>query len=123
MLENIPGRFGDVGVLRQLFDAVPGLSWHLDVGHANLNAPANVTPELLAAFSERLVHVHLSDNKGGDADLHLPLGVGTIDWGWAIGLLKRSGFDDTITLEVFSPDDEYLAISRRKVRQLWDEVG
>jgi sugar phosphate isomerase/epimerase len=121
MLENIPGLFGDPQVLLSLFDKLPNLLWHLDVGHANLGSTTNRTPDLLAALPGRLVHVHLSDNKGGDADLHLPIGVGTIDWRWAIDLVKRSGFDDTITLEVFSPDDDYLAISRRKVRQLWDE--
>jgi sugar phosphate isomerase/epimerase len=123
MLENIAGIFGQPSVLRQVYERLPDLAFHLDVGHANLGAPANLTPDLLAALPGRLAHVHLSDNKGGDADLHLPLGVGTIDWRWAIDLLKRYGFDDTITLEVFSPDDEYLAISRRKVRQMWDEAG
>jgi sugar phosphate isomerase/epimerase len=123
MLENVAGLFGQPSVLRHVFERLRDLAFHLDVGHANLGGSANLTPELLTALPGRLAHVHLSDNKGGDADLHLPLGVGTIDWRWAIDLLKRSGFDDTITLEVFSPDDEYLAISRRKVRQLWDEVA
>jgi sugar phosphate isomerase/epimerase len=123
MLENIAGIFGQPVVLRQVFERLPDLDFHLDVGHANLGTPANLTPDLLETLPGRLAHVHLSDNKGGDADLHLPLGVGTIDWRWAIDVLKRSGFDDTITLEVFSPDDEYLAISRRKVRHLWDAAG
>ena len=122
MLENVSGVFGRVETLRKMFDQLPDLEWHLDVGHANLGSATNTTPALLAALPGRLAHVHLSDNKGGDADLHLPLGAGTIDWRWAIDVLKRSGFDDTITLEVFSPDDEYLSISRRKVRQLWDEA-
>jgi sugar phosphate isomerase/epimerase len=121
MLENISGLFGEPDVLRKVFDRLPDLAWHLDVGHANLGGGPNRTPALLAALPGRLAHVHLSDNKGGDADLHLPIGAGTIDWRWAIGVLKKSGFDDTVTLEVFSPDDEYLAISRRKVRQMWDE--
>lgn len=123
MLENIHGLFGQVDALRGIFERLPDLAWHLDVGHANLGGATNTTPDLLAALPGRLAHVHLSDNKGGDADLHLPIGAGTIDWRWAINLLKRSGFDDTITLEVFSPDDDYLSISRRKVRQLWDEAS
>jgi sugar phosphate isomerase/epimerase len=121
MLENIPELFGEPELLRQVFERLPDLGWHLDVGHANLGGGPNRTPGLLAALPGRLVHVHLSDNKGGGADLHLPIGAGTIDWRWAIDVIRKSGFDDTITLEVFSPDDEYLAISRRKVRQLWDE--
>lgn len=121
MLENIPGPFNQVDSLTRVFTAVPGLRWHLDVGHANLGTLANSSGDLLAAIGSHLVHVHLSDNKGGDADLHLPLGVGTIDWRWAVGLLKQHGYDGTITLEVFSPDADYLALSRRKLRQLWDE--
>lgn len=120
MVENIPGLFSQVEMLRRLLDAAPGLAWHLDVGHANLATPANLSEQLLQAFADRLVHVHLSDNKGGDADLHLPLGAGTIDWRWVIDTLKRHHYDGTITLEVFSPDTEYLAISRRKLRHLWD---
>jgi sugar phosphate isomerase/epimerase len=90
MLENVPGRFNQVDVLRRVFDAVPSLAWHLDVGHANLGVPANATGSLLEALASRLAHVHLSDNKGGDADLHLPIGAGTIDWRWAIGLLSAT---------------------------------
>jgi len=123
MLENISGVFGQANILQSIFERLPDLAWHLDVGHANLGSATNTTPDLLAGLRGQLAHVHLSDNKGGDADLHLPIGVGTIDWRWAIGLLKRAGFDDTVTLEVFSPDDEYLSISRQKVRRLWDEAA
>ena len=122
MAENIPGLFNSPETLRRLFDSVPGLAWHLDVGHANLGAPGNATQRLIESCGDRLVHVHLSDNKGGDADLHLPLGAGTIDWRWVVSVLKHAGYDDTITLEVFSPDAEYLAMSRRKLRQLWNET-
>jgi sugar phosphate isomerase/epimerase len=122
MLENVPGPYNGVETLRGVFSAVPTLGWHLDVGHANLGVPANVTGPLLDAFADRLRHVHVSDNRGGDADLHLPIGAGTIDWKAAIGHLKRHGYDGTITLEVFSPDRDYLAMSREKVRRLWDET-
>ena len=119
IVENIPGMFGRVDVLRRLLDSVPTLGFHLDVGHANLGVPRNVTPELLDAFADRLAHVHFSDNKGGDADLHLPLGAGLIDWSDMIRHLKRHGYDGTITLEVFSDDPEYLHYSARKLRALW----
>ena len=121
MLENIPGLFNTVASLKVVFDTMPSLGWHLDVGHANLGSKDNSTAVLLDALSSRLCHVHFSDNKGGDADLHLPLGAGTIDWKWAIRQLKRRGYDATITLEVFSPDVDYLVASQRKVRALWDE--
>jgi sugar phosphate isomerase/epimerase len=120
MLENIPGPFNQVENLSRIFEAVPELGWHLDVGHANLGSPTNASEALLAAFGGRLAHVHFSDNKGGDADLHLPLGVGNIDWSRAVRLLKQHHYDGAITLEVFVPDDEYVTLSRQKLRRLWD---
>ncbi len=123
MLENLPGMFGRVDVLKAIFDALPTLAFHLDVAHANLLVPANHSEALLGAFASRLAHVHLSDNKGGDRDLHLPLGAGLIDWPWVVKLLKRHGYDDTITLEVFSQDHDYLILSAQKLRKLWAEQG
>lgn len=121
MLENIPGPFNQVPVLTRIFAAVPALGLHLDVGHANLGVPANVTGALLEAFSDRLRHVHFSDNRGGEADLHLPMGAGNVDWKAAVELLKKHGYDGTITLEVFTPDRDYLDLSAAKVRRLWNE--
>ena len=121
MLENLPGTFNRPAELRRILDAVPNLGFHLDVGHANLQTPTNLTEELLAACGDRLLHVHLSDNFGGDADLHLPLGAGQIDWRWVVRALRRARYDGTITLEVFSPDRDYLLLSRDKLRRLWNE--
>jgi sugar phosphate isomerase/epimerase len=67
-----------------------------------------------------LKHVHLHDNKGGSSDLHLPLGAGTIDAAHYVRSLKRHGYDETITLEVFTPDRHHLAYSRDLLRSLWD---
>lgn len=123
MLENLPGPFNRVDVLRRLLDAIPDLGLHLDVGHANLRTPRILTAELLAAFHTRLAHVHFSDNRGGDDDLHLPLGAGRIDWPETIRLLIGHGYAGTITLEVFSPDSDYLALSREKVLRLWTQAA
>lgn len=122
MVENMPTMFGRVDVLKRLFDRVPALGFHLDAAHANLNVPRNSTPELLDAFADRLAHVHFSDNKGGDWDLHLPLGAGLIDWPAIVRDLKRHGYDGTITLEVFGDDPEYLYYSARKLRALWAQA-
>lgn len=122
MLENLPGLYGRPDVLERTLDAVPSLGFHLDVGHSNLLVPANNADALLERLASRLVHVHLSDNRGGDRDLHLPLGAGLIDWPWVVKLLKAHGYDGTITLEVFSPDRDYLALSGRKLRALWAET-
>jgi sugar phosphate isomerase/epimerase len=122
MLENPPRRYNRAIELRPIFDAVPGLGFHLDVGHANLATPYNRTQELAANFIDRLEHIHVSDNKGGDDDLHLPLGVGNINWRWVVAVLKNAGYDGTITVEVFSEDEDYLVMSMNKLRTLWQEV-
>jgi sugar phosphate isomerase/epimerase len=121
MIENMAPHFNSPRELSVVFAAAPDLQFHLDVGHANLQTEHNQTVELATIFADRLIHVHFSDNNGGDLDLHLPLGVGKIDWRWIVHILKRVNYDDTITLEVFAHDREYLVISRDKLRKLWNE--
>jgi sugar phosphate isomerase/epimerase len=76
----------------------------------------------LEAFGPRLRHVHLHDNKGGSADLHLPLGAGTLDAARYVRCLKAAGYDGTITLEVFTPDRQFFVYSRDVLRRLWNEA-
>ncbi len=122
MIENLPGDFNNAHQLGELLDPLPELMLHLDIGHANLLVPHNTTEEILRAHGRRLRHVHLHDNKGGHMDLHLPLGAGTLDYRHALQALQDCGFDDTITLEVFTPDRRHLAYSRDVLRQTWDEL-
>ncbi|MEA2553392.1 MAG: hypothetical protein QOJ65_1568 [Fimbriimonadaceae bacterium] len=119
MVENIPGEFNNAKNLGDLLDPVPDLGLHLDIGHCNLLVPANTSGEILAKYGQRLKHVHIHDNNGGAADLHLPLGVGSMDVPKEVGLLKRTGYDGTITLEVFAEDKHYLEYSRDLLKQLW----
>ena len=123
MIENLPGTFNTVMQLSELMDPLPELGLHLDIGHANLLTDRNTTGDLLTAFGSRLRHVHLHDNKGGSADLHLPLGAGTIEVAHYIDLLQAAGYDGTITLEVFSPDRHHLEYSRDVLRRQWDEAA
>jgi sugar phosphate isomerase/epimerase len=122
MIENLPAGFNSVRQLRGLFDPLPELGFHLDIGHANLMVEHSTTDELLNAFGSRLRHVHLHDNKGGDDDLHMPLGAGTLDVERAIRSLRRTGYDGTITLEVFTPDRFYLDYSRKVLQRIWDQT-
>ena len=119
MIENLPGTFNTVMQLSELMDPLPELGLHLDIGHANLLTDRNTTGDLLTAYGARLRHVHLHDNKGGSADLHLPLGAGTIEVGHYLHLLQALGYDGTITLEVFSPDKHHLEYSRDVLRRIW----
>lgn len=123
MIENLPGDFNTAKELGELLDPLPKLGLHLDIGHANLMVVRSTVEELMAAYGTRLRHVHLHDNKGGSADLHLPLGTGSVDVRGAVGLLKRFGYDGTITLEVFTPDPHHLAYSRDLLQRIWEEDG
>ncbi|MBD3316890.1 MAG: TIM barrel protein [Chitinivibrionales bacterium] len=102
-----------------VLEAVPDLSLHIDIGHANLcgRDPASFISEL----HERLVHIHMHDNDG-NADQHLPVGCGTIDWTSTMAALKKY-FDGTITLEVFSRDRDYALLARDKVKEMWRGKG
>lgn len=122
MLENVPGRFNSVAQLKPIFDAVPDAGLHLDIGHSNLAVDYNTAGELIREFSKRLAHVHLHDNRGGHADLHLALGMGNLDVPLHLADLCGSGYDSTITLEVFAKDRHFLAYSRDRLREWWEEA-
>lgn len=120
MLENIPQGFNTASELALILDAIPELGLHLDLGHCNLHFPHSTAGELIAHYGPRIRHVHLHDNKGGSADLHLPIGTGTVPVEHDIALLKATGYDGTITLEVFSPDPYYFEYSAQKLRAMWE---
>ena len=122
MVENLPGKFNTVAQLSTLLDAMPELGLHLDIGHCNLMVEKNTADDLINTYGHRLKHVHMHDNKGGYADLHLPFGCGIIDNAHYVRMLKRKGYDGTITLEVFSEDRTYLAHSRDILQRLWDSA-
>ncbi|MDD5317813.1 MAG: sugar phosphate isomerase/epimerase [Candidatus ainarchaeum sp.] len=121
--ETYEERFLDARELRAILDSAPGMGFTLDIGHANLIRPEGAGIELLIKeFKAELCHAHASDNDG-KSDLHLPIGAGKIDWAKALSALKRAGYDSTITLEVFSPDQDYLAISKKKFEALWSRAS
>ena len=119
VVENMPGYYSAVESIGGILSTVPGLRFHLDVGHAFLRG--NKFRHLLAAFKDKLVHIHLSDNRT-QADDHMPIGAGNINWAEVIAAIKGIGYDGTITLEVFSADPRYLAASRDKVLELWNSA-
>jgi sugar phosphate isomerase/epimerase len=105
-------------------ERVPLLRFHLDSGHAKLERGHDRWDEYLARLGAKLLHVHLSDNDG-TADQHLPLGAAPRSrtaWPQHIKKLKATGYDGTITLEVFAPHKEYLLLSRDLLRRWWAEA-
>jgi len=122
MVENIPAGYNNAAHLAELLDPLPDLGLHLDIGHCNLQVAKNTTGEIIARFGDRLKHVHIHDNNGGNADLHLPLGVGTMNFKEQLAHVKGTGYDATITLEVFAEDKHYLQYSRDVLRETWDSL-
>ena len=125
VLEHVPqGGPGQLELIAAILDRLSPLRFHLDSGHAKLERGCDRWGEYLDRLGERLGHVHLSENDG-TADQHLPLGSAprsTTDWPQHIRTLKATGYDGTITLEVFSPQKEYLLLSRDLLRRWWDEA-
>lgn len=121
MVENLPRDVNNALQLGWFLDPIPELGLHLDLGHTNLMVQHNTTGEILSTYGHRVRHVHLHDNRGDD-DLHLPLGAGNLDLVGCLKRLKATGYDDTITLEVFTPDRELLRYSAEKLRHVWQEL-
>lgn len=118
MYEPIITPYDSVDNVAKILDGVPGLLLHIDTGHSNVFG--RKPEDFIERFHEKLVHIHLNDNDG-NADLHLPMGCGNINWKKTLKVLKKY-YDGTITLEVFSRDKDYVLLSKEKLRKLWDEV-
>lgn len=104
-----------------LFETFPDLRLVLDVGHANLGGGKNKSSEFIHRYGYRIGHVHANDNFGKE-DSHLPIGAGIIDFERIIKELKEAQYDETITLEVFSKDRDYLKLSKEKIKQIWESL-
>jgi sugar phosphate isomerase/epimerase len=123
VLEHVPhGGSEQLENIVEIMEKVPLLRFHLDSGHAKLERGYDRWEEYLNRLGPKLLHVHLSENDG-TADQHLPLGAvprSTTNWPQHIQKLKTTGYDGTITLEVFSAQKEYLLMSRELLRLWWD---
>lgn len=100
----------------------PNLGITLDVAHAFIGGGLQRIQEFLSSYPERILHVHLSDNWG-ERDDHLPIGAGRIPFSKVVAALKDCQYAGWATLEVFSPDRDYLKISRRKLQRMWRDVS
>jgi sugar phosphate isomerase/epimerase len=121
VFENYKAPFDRVSTFKNLITAVPGLKIHLDFGHTNFGLDSHEV--FCRDLGGHIQHVHFSDNRSRSDD-HMPLGVGTVDWKKAVNSLQATGYDSTITLEVFCNDQEmqykYLDLSRKLVLDHWE---
>lgn len=78
----------------------------IDVGHAHISHDAGPQPirGYLERYHRSLIHLHLHDNRGTGDD-HLPPGEGSIDWGMALKLVDRVGYQGPGVLEIHSAGD------------------
>ena len=106
---------------RELFAAFPDLKLTIDTGHAHImDYSGNRLWELVERFATRIDHLHFSDNNG-HRDEHLALGKGTIPFKKLCRKIKTTGYDDTLTLEIFDTDRRELLRSRNFIKKLWDK--
>ena len=81
----------------------------LDIGHANLN---HQIQEFITQFSDKIVHVHVSDNDGIH-DIHLGIGYGTVNWASVAEAVKRMRYNGVIVLESIEHVEESLQNLRK----------
>jgi sugar phosphate isomerase/epimerase len=103
----------------EIMQRFPDLKLTLDTGHANIgNKKGRRIMKFIRKFGHRIGHLHLSDNFG-ERDDHIPLGSGAIDFVKIARAIKRCGYDDTATLEIFSEDRQALVQSRDRFDELF----
>ena len=99
-IENLSEEARD---LEPAFHKIPALMMTLDLGHGELLCEKNRCAGFIEKFPERIQHVHLHDNRGGNShtdDLHLPPGEGVIDFKRLFEALRRMDYGRTVTLEL-----------------------
>ncbi|MBE0429372.1 MAG: sugar phosphate isomerase/epimerase [Thermoleophilia bacterium] len=91
------------GDMRPVLDAHPQVMLTLDIGHSELLSDRNKSLDFIAAWPDRIAHVHIHDNVGGNThheDLHLPLGEGRIDFAPIMAALRELPQEVTVTFEM-----------------------
>lgn len=106
---------------RDVFKRCGKMKLMLDIGHANIDTKGNRVHKFIKWYGKRIAHLHAHDNFGRE-DNHLPLGCGNIKFNEIFSEIKKTGYDDTLTLEVFSPDRDYLKLSLRKAKRIWGKL-
>jgi len=89
--------------LANVLAAVPLMNLTLDLGHAELLSKENTSFGFFENCPERIGHIHLHDNRGGNSpgdDLHLPVGEGKIDFHQIFRELHAVHYRGTMTLEL-----------------------
>lgn len=103
----------------RILERFPSIMLTLDIAHAHIGSKNGKRAlRFMTLYPDRIHHVHVSDNFGKE-DSHLPIGAGNIPYREIIKGLKKIGYNRTITVEVFSPDLEYIRLSKEKISQFF----
>lgn len=112
-VENIPEGFFALHDFDLLFSETDA-AMTLDTGHARVDG---FTDEDMARFvadwTDRIDHVHINDVRQPQ-DEHLPFGAGSMDFETVLSPLQDD-WQGSPSLEVFTPNYDYLRISREKL--------
>lgn len=121
VMENcgVSNETGGVKDYKHVIDRVRGLGVHIDVGHAFVAGGMKNVLAFIRTFRGRIEHVHMHDNRGSRDD-HLPLGAGSMDYQKVAGALKKSGYDKTVTFEVFAGEQHLAGFSAEKFKEAWE---
>jgi sugar phosphate isomerase/epimerase len=103
-----------------VFEKWPQMAMTLDIGHAFIDGHGmDRILAFIRQFGKRIQHVHISDNFGR-RDEHLAVGDGAINFAMLIEALRQIPYDDTMTLEIFTPDRDDLVRSRNMLQKMCD---
>ncbi|WP_135806266.1 sugar phosphate isomerase/epimerase family protein [Halorussus marinus] len=112
-VENLPGVRLTVHDFEAVF-AETDAAMTFDTDHARVDGlDAEATAAFLDDHRDRVSHVHVNDAREA-RDEHVPVGSGTTDFETALSPL-RDGWTGTLSVEAYTFDDEYLALSKEKL--------
>ncbi len=115
-VENIPSTFFDIHDFPLLFQETDA-SMTLDTGHARVSGMESTEMSaFIEEYRDRISHFHLNDTRQPQ-DEHLPFGAGNLNFAEILAPLQDD-WDGTLSLEVFTWDWEYLAMSVDRLDQL-----
>jgi len=101
--------------LGELLDELDA-SMCFDTGHAFSEVGQEETEEFLDQYNHLISHLHLTDTREG-REMHLPIGSEEVGFE-AVGE-RLSDFSGTATMEIFTSDNDYILLSKRKVEEFF----
>ncbi len=102
-LENLSCSYDS---FERFLSEIPDLRMTMDIGHAQLLTTKNTCFGFMEHLFKKIANIHVHDNLGGNKvsdDLHLSLGEGIVDFPNIFSILKKKGYQSTMTMEV-KPD-------------------